>query len=300
MARERIETRSVEYEQVANLLADRVRSVAQGFQLGAYITGRSGVGKTFTVRKTLENCRAQAVFLNARITPAALFDVIDEHAHAVLVIDDVPLLFGNLQAGQILMAAAGGKPGQGRVVTYNTKHQRRKVMFHGGLIAISNVDLAHDPMGHALASRLAMHHFDPTDEMLLEFLKAEAGRGLDDLAPEECLAILHHVVSIGRRSDFRLDLRFFYKAVADYRCWKAGECQSHWTTLVEASLTRVSLSALLPAPRTRAETRAREQKIARELHEKALPLDDLVRVWKERTGKSIDTFYRHRRAMRLD
>ena len=94
------------------------------------------------------------------------------------------------------MAAAGGEPGSARTVTYITKNSRRKAIFNGGIIAISNIDLAHDAAGQALASRLAMHHFDPKDNMLLAFLTAGAARGLDDLAPDECRGVLDHVVEV--------------------------------------------------------------------------------------------------------
>ena len=55
-----------DYRRLITLLSDRVRSVARGFQTGAYIVGRPGAGKTHTVRRVLEACEADHVFLNAR------------------------------------------------------------------------------------------------------------------------------------------------------------------------------------------------------------------------------------------
>lgn len=111
--------------------------------------------------------------------------------------------------------------------------------------------------------------------------------------------VLDHVVGVGRRSDYRLDLRHYYKGAADYRAWKAGACRSGWKALIEASMRRVLLPLPLTGPQTRVETREREQEIVRDLHAQQLPVEILATRWKEQTGKSLDTYYRHRRAMRL-
>ena len=189
-----------QYRQLVALLADRVRSVAEGFQTDAYVTGRSGVGKTYTVRQTLGQYKTQSTYLNGRITPAALYDTFEEHPEAIFIIDDVPLLFANLQASQILMAAAGGDPGNIRLITYLTKNQSRATKFRGGIIAISNIALAQDPAGQALASRFALHHFDPTDEMLDAFLTKTAARGCGGVAAHEALKILDYVRTLCRES----------------------------------------------------------------------------------------------------
>jgi hypothetical protein len=124
------------YHRLIALLADRVRSVAGKFQTGAYLVGRAGSGKTHTVRRVLEECGANYVILNGRITPAALYEEIEERADSIVVIDDVPTLFDSQHAAQILLAAIGGDPGTPRRVTYVTKKERRITEFRGGIIAI--------------------------------------------------------------------------------------------------------------------------------------------------------------------
>ena len=287
-----------EYRRQVSLLADRIRSVCEGYQTGCYVTGRAGIGKSHTVMSTLESCRAPHLALNARVSPAALFDAIEEHSQSSIVIDDVPVLLSNPQGAQILMAATGGTPGSARVVTYTTRNSRRRSVFTGGIVAISNSTLAHDAAGQALASRLTLHHFNPSDEAIAAFLTHEAESGVQGIPPADCLEILDHVRIICRDSDYRLDLRSFFKATADYRFWRAGNCSTDWRTLVEASL-RQWTSTPVTTPLTRVESRENDEAIVRELHAQRLSKSELARIWKQRTGKSLDVYYRHRRKLRL-
>lgn len=98
---------------------------------------------------------------------------------------------------------------------------------------------------------------------------------------------------------FPLDVRHYYKAVADYCCWKAGKYRTNWKMLVEASMRRLAIPLGSGKPRTRAKTQTQEQEILRELHAKQLPAEELEAEWKNRTENSLETCCRHRPAMRL-
>ena len=287
------------YHGLLAVLVDRVRTVAKGFQTGAYVTGRPGSGKTHTVRRFLDDHRVDYAYLNGRVTPAALYDEIEGRPDSVLVVDDVPLLFSNPQGAQILMAAIGGDPGTARKVTYSTKGLRRAVEYRAGVIAISNRTLGRDPAGVALASRLATLEHEPTDEMLVAFMEAEARKGVKDVPAKECLAVYEYVVDQCRAGDYRVDLRYFFRGVEDYRCWKSGECVTDWRILVRSSMRRVSADDLPAAPVTRAGTKASEYEVARELHARALPRPALEAEWRARTGKGMDSYYRRRRELGL-
>jgi hypothetical protein len=287
------------YHRLIGLLADRVRSVALGYQTGAYLVGRPGSGKTHTVRTVLEEAEANHVLLNGRVSPAALFDTIEERPDSVIVIDDVPTLFDNLQAAQILMAAIGGDPGKPRRVTYITKSNRRLTHFNGGIVAISNRPLRHDPVSQALSSRLAVLEHEPTDEMLIAFMEAEAKQGIKDVSAAECVEVFKYVVEVCRSADYRIDLRYFFKGLEDYRFWKSGECKTDWQNLVRSSMRRVSADELPAAPTTRAGTKAAEYEIVRELHASGLGGEELEAEWRRRTGKAMDSYYRRKRELRL-
>ena len=81
-------------ESKMRLLGDRVRSVANGYQTAAYIVGRPGIGKTYTVLDELNNKNwGPWAMRNARMTPLGLFRFFAEHPHHTLVLDDVGGLF---------------------------------------------------------------------------------------------------------------------------------------------------------------------------------------------------------------
>lgn len=288
-----------QYTQLVRLLGDRVRSVARGYQTGAYVTGRPGSGKTHTVRRILEECKTNYVFLNGRLSPAALYDEIEERPDSVLVIDDIPLLFNNLQAAQILMAAVGGDPGVPRRVTYSIKGLRRITEYNGGIIAISNRPLRQDPAGLALASRLATLEHEPTDEMLIAFIESEARKGVKDVPVKECLMVFEHIIDVCRAGDYRIDLRYFFKGIEDYRCWKSETCETDWRALVRSSMRRVHADELPLVPVTRAGTKTAEHEIVRELHARKLARDVLEVEWRKLTGKTMDSFYRRKRELGL-
>ena len=223
--------------------------MAGKFQTGAYLVDDcAGSGKTHTVRRILEEREANYVILNGRITPAALYDEIEERPDSVIVIDDVPTLFDSQHAAQILLAAIGGDPGTARQVTYVTKAARRITEFKGGVIAISNRPLRRDPASLALASRMASLEHEPTDEMLVAFMRDAARRGVSGVPARECVTVCEHIVDVCRSGDYRIDLRHFFKGIEDYRCWKSGVCETDWRVLVESAMHRVGADELPPAP----------------------------------------------------
>jgi hypothetical protein len=287
------------YDRLVALLADRVRSVVRRYQTGAYIVGRPGAGKTHTVRRVLDDSKTNHVFLNGRVSPAALFDEIAERPDSLLVIDDVSSLFKNLQAAQILMAAVGGDPGTPRRVTYQIKSTKRTAHFSGGLIAICNRPLGHDPVASALASRLVVLEHEPTDEMLIAFMESQARKGVSGIPAKECLAVFEFVVDVSRAGDYRIDLRNFFKGLDDYRCWKSGECEMDWKALVKSGMRQVPAGELPPGPLTRAGTKSVEYEIVQKLHDQNLSREELEKKWREQTGKSMDSYYRRKREMGL-
>src|SRR3954453_17949182 len=110
-----------EFEAMLDLIRDRTRSVAEGYQVGAYLVGRPGSSKTYTVQATLERLDTPWTYRNSRMSPMGLYCLLEEHPEHTVVLDDISTLFNQPQSLQILMAALGGKPGRPRTVTYVTK-----------------------------------------------------------------------------------------------------------------------------------------------------------------------------------
>src|SRR3954466_6280890 len=100
-----------EFRAMLDLIRDRTRSVAERYQVGAYLVGRPGSSKTYTVQETLERLDTPWTYRNSRMSPMGLYCLLEEHPEHVVVLDDIHTLFGQDAALQILMAALGGRPG---------------------------------------------------------------------------------------------------------------------------------------------------------------------------------------------
>ena len=222
-----------------DLIRDRTRSVADRYQVGAYIVGRSGSSKTYTVMETLEALGTPWTYRNSRMSAMGLWCLLQEHPEHTVVLDDISTLFEQTGALQIIMAALGGSPGKPRTVTYVTKDERKQFEFSGGIIAVSNVPLNRDPLADAVASRVVLLEHEPSDEMLGAFMRDRASHGFEDMTPDECLAVVEFVITETRACDYRLDLRYMKKAWQDYRLDKHGFALRPWTELVRSSLKRV-------------------------------------------------------------
>ncbi|QDV36980.1 hypothetical protein [Tautonia plasticadhaerens] len=284
-----------EFEAMLDLIRDRTRSVADRYQAGAYLVGRPGSSKTFTVHETLERLDTPWTYRNSRMSPMGLYCLLEEHPEHVVVLDDIHTLFGQDAALQILMAALGGRPGQGRTVTYTTRDERKSFEFSGGVIAISNLPLGRDPLADAVASRVARLEHEPSDEMIAAFMRSQALKGFEDVSPGECLEVAEFVIAETRACDHRLDLRAMNKAWQDYRLDLHGKANRTWQDLVRSSLKRL-VGEDRPRHEGRAARLARERKVAQELFER-FPDDKAQRdaEWNRLVGSSPDSLYRRKR-----
>lgn len=289
----------VQYRTLVRLLQNRVRTVAHRYQTGAYIVGRPGTGKTHTVRSALEQLSCDWVYVNGKISPAALFDTFAERIEGIVVLDDVSTLFENNAAAEILMAAIGGEAGSPREIKYVTRNLRREAAFSGGIVAISNRPLRHDHAGRALASRLVLLEFEPTDEMIAAYIRDSAAKGTKTLDPKECTEVCEYVIEECRAAKFRLDLRAYFKGLNDYACWKSEECEVDWRELIKTSLNWFDPTELDPGPSTRLGTKELEYEIVQELAASGLDAKTAAEEWSKRTGKSVDSYYRRKRELRL-
>jgi hypothetical protein len=276
-----------------DLIRDRVRSVADHYQLGAYITGRQGSSKTFTVLETLEALEKPWTYRNSRMSAMGLWCLLEEHPEHTVVLDDISALFDQKGALQIVMAALGGSPGKPRTVTYVTKNERKEFQFSGGIVAISNVPLSRDPLADAVASRMVLLEHEPSDELLSAFMRDQASRGFEDMTPAECLEVVGFLIDETRACDYRLDLRYMKKAWQDFRLAKHGLALRPWKELVRSSLKHIVTPEKAMG---RSDRKAWEQEVARDLYRK-YPNDKRLRdeEWSRLTGKAADSLYRRRR-----
>jgi hypothetical protein len=278
------------FEAKLQLIRDRVSSVIHGYHTGAYLVGRPGTSKTYTVRQHLEQSCVPWVYQNARMTPMGLFSFIADHPEHVIVLDDIVNLFKNDQAMQLMMAGLDGTPGTARVVTYKSKDAEQRVLFTGAIIAISNVPLRCDPLARALGSRVVMLEHEPTDEEIAAYIWLLAAKGFDGLTTDECFQVSEFLISETRENDMRLDLRHFNKALRDFRQHKDGHAKTSWRDLVRTSLKRLATEPVVPT------TKKEEKALHRDLVRKALlefPNDAKAQI--QASGLKSSTFYARRK-----
>jgi hypothetical protein len=279
------------FEARLQLIRDRVRSVAEGYHTAAYLVGRPGTSKTFTVKEELGRLGVPFLIRNSRMSPMGLFELLEENPEHIIVLDDIASLFNHKQALQILMAALDGDPEQPRTITYKTKDENRKVEFAGGIIAISNVPLREDHLARAVASRVVQLEHEPTDQEIAAFMRRLAADGYKDLSPDQCQEVVEFVVEETRAYDERLDLRHLTKAFEDRRQWEDDNCESPWEDLVRTSLRKIAIEDE-DRPISKKEDIARQREQVAEAI-KLFPGD--VDKQMDFTGLKKSTFYKRRR-----
>ena len=278
------------FDQKLQVIRDRVRGVAEGYHSAAYLTGRPGTSKTYTVQEELEQMAAPSVIRNARMTPMGLFEFLSEHPEHVIVLDDIATLFKDRAALQILMAALDGDPMKPRKVTYKSKDKDSEFYFSGGIVAISNLPLANDPLANALSSRVVLLEHEPTDEELAAFMRKLALGGYKDLNAVQCQEVVAFVVDETRTCDRRLDLRHLTKAYEDRRQWEDGLSETPWQELVRTSLKKL-LTTEIPSKKDEID---RQRKLVEEAMAR-FPADANEQI--RFSGLKKSTFYNRRREL---
>jgi hypothetical protein len=283
------------FYQKLQLIRDRVASVVHRYHTAAYLVGRPGSSKTYTVKEELGRLDVPWVYQNARMTPMGLFDFIAEHPEHIIVLDDIASLFKNDQAVQILLAALDGKPGEPRVVTYKSADVELKVLFSGAIIAISNIPLRSDPLARALGSRIVVLDHEPSDAEIAAFIRNLALKGFEDLSADECIEVSEFVISETRAFDLRLDLRHLTKAFQDYRQYKHGRSLTSWQDLVRTSLRKLALDPITISSK-KDDIAAQRQKVRDAI--RSFPNDTPAQI--RASGLKQATFYVRRKEVQAE
>jgi hypothetical protein len=283
------------FEQKLQLIRDRVASVVHRYHTAAYIVGRPGTSKTYTVREELERLEEPWVYQNARMTPMGLFGFIAEHPEHIIVLDDIASLFKNDQAVQILLAALDGKPGEPRTISYKSADVEQKVLFTGSVIAISNVPLRSDPLARALGSRIVMLQHESTDDEIAAFVRHLALLRFEDLSADECFEVSEFIIAETREFNLRLDLRHLTKAFQDFRQHKHGRSLTSWRDLVRTSLLKFANESVILSSK-KDEIELQRQKVRDAI--RSYPNDTQAQI--SASGLKQSTFYVRRKEVQKE
>jgi hypothetical protein len=237
------ERRLKEVEAQFGLIRDRLRGVCDGYSNGLYLFGPPGISKTHTVVNYLNDNSIPFEHVQGHLTGSALFDVLEETPAGVIVLDDVAGLFKEPKGVQLLLAALGSPPDGSRVrkVPYRTARGTRVVDFTGGIVAITNLALEDHRSGiiAALADRVHVQKFDPTPQQVEALIFKIAMKGVAGVAAADAVMVARFLVEECRTRGTRLTVRLLVNnALPDFRMWKAGKAENHWTILVRATVAK--------------------------------------------------------------
>lgn len=189
-------------------LQDLVNMVIKGLNPALLVAGRGGVGKTYTVKKTLEDYGYtegdEFVIVKGAATPLSLYKELYNHRDRILIFDDCDSIFRDEDALNILKAALDSEP-ERRISwlsrsTYDPESQKptenksvpNNFLFTGSVIFITNKDLSffRSEKLEAVLSRAFPIEISLTSEQMLKLMD----RNLADILPQEKMDIKREVL----------------------------------------------------------------------------------------------------------
>lgn len=214
--------------------------VATGKAPSAIITGEGGIGKTFTVTKTLralglvantdegaDQLPPSKVFtvVKGYSTPMALYRTLYENSDRIIVFDDCDSIMKDPVAINLLKAALDSY--SKRIVSWNSEQRGNDLpssfQFHGGVVFISNHTLG--TLDQAIRTRALCVDLSMTADQKLERMEQIVASG-DFLAeaPDEhkadALAAIKENLALVRNLSLRTLVQVTKVRSTDRRDWK--------------------------------------------------------------------------------
>lgn len=286
-------------EKRREVIASQVVSVAKGYTTAMFLHGPGGLGKTHIVTSQLDAlCGKRWAHHTAFTTPKALLMSLAEEPEIVHCFEDCEKMYKQEVSASILRAACGAPKGNARWVTYETANERFKINFKGGVIIVSNEDLAKakGPL-NAVASRFRPVKWDMSvEERIASILTiAEEGweRGVHYLDKTQCRRVAHFLVEemVSGQMDRPVDLRTFVEhALPIYAQFVTEASGPNWKDVL-----RSKLAGQIQPEEKREDKTARLENTALAIYENAA-FDDgasKIKAWKEATGLAQAIYYRH-------
>jgi hypothetical protein len=264
-----------------------VRGIVKHYHTGLFLWGEGGTGKSYAVYQELQDNRAKYTLHNSRLTARGLVDELMTAPAEIHLIEDAESLFLDNKAAGVLRSAlysqSRKKPPE-RYVTWTAFKTRIRFLFTGGIIVISNANLADDnPEIRAIKTRITVLRLDVTPEELLALQKKICLDGFrygeDYLAPEECWEVGLYIQD--RLTELRrpLDLRLLLNGFKDYLQHKNGDSgKLTWQDLMDGRFKEAVQQRVRRADRIKEEVR-----IALEIDAMKISKAEKLQMWMERT-----------------
>jgi hypothetical protein len=289
-------------ERKLHLVRDCVAGVVHGYDTGFYLYGAGGMGKSYTVLKHLTALEATYHLFNTRMTAKGLFQTLEKAPDAIHVLEDMERLTRDPDAQSLLRSALWAQPGHDRVVKWTTASKgEERFIFRGGLILLANRPMADLPELRAVATRIAVHRLDVTEDELVALMRDLASRGYEVngkvvIRPEECHTITEYLLAESRTAGCPLDLRLQVHAFKNYLQWEADQTVCSWQDLVSARVREAAHHFRHEANTKPREDRLRERRdIVREIMQQTSDAKEQERLYEKETGRSRADFFRRKR-----
>jgi hypothetical protein len=288
-------------EKKLQVVRDLVTGVVMGFKTGFFLYGSGGVGKSYTVLHHLKYLDAGYQLYNSRMTAKGLFLALQHNPDAVHVLEDMERITKDADAQGVLRSALWAQPGHDRVVTWTTAVDgAQRFAFRGGLILISNRQLADLPELRALATRIEVHRLEVTEAELTAKMRELAGQGFRRdgkvlLESEKCFQVTEHLLRECRAAACPLDLRLQQKSFQTYLQWQAEYSSTDWRDLMAASVREAThhfRHEVNPLPREARRTQRRI--VLRAILSQTKDPKEQEQLYEQQTGASRADFYRRK------
>lgn len=213
-------------------LKELVTMVIKGLSPALLVAGRGGVGKTYTVKKTLEDYDytegEEFVITKGAATPLSLYKALYDNRDRILIFDDCDSIFRDEDALNILKAALDSEP-ERRISwlsrsTYDPASQKptesktvpNNFLFTGSVIFITNKDLSFfksDKL-EAILTRVLAIEMSLSSEQMMKVIE----NNLKDILPQEKLELKKEVLEFlkseySQKTKSPVSNRTFIKAV---------------------------------------------------------------------------------------
>lgn len=172
--------------------------VATGASTGFYCHGWGGIGKSYTILKTLQDKGHKYQLLNTRLLAPGFAKALEKNNKGLFVIEDTENVFDDKPSLNLLRSAFWGQRDEKtgkmiRPITYTTGHDKWNFdfEFEGAIIATGNRPIGDIPELQAIKTRIDVYKLETERDEVLAMGKKIALSGFRSdkgvLSPEKCL-----------------------------------------------------------------------------------------------------------------
>ncbi len=158
---------------------------------------------------------------------------------------------------------------------------------------IANLPLDNLRPLRALATRIPVLHFQPTNEEIAALMRQIAQQGYIHnsyrLEAKECQEVAEAIIVRSVKLQRNLDLRLLINTFNDRLQWMHGDCESHWLDLLDSRLKQRTLSVTKEHRGRRAAEQ--ERKLALVGRIMNLARHERISIWTAETGQSEQAYY---------